>query len=158
MKIREAKKEDLKQITPILEQISKMHYENRPDIFRNKDMSVIEEEAKEIIESNERKMVVAIDNNSKIYGLLIYKIKEVKFHTNLKDYKSLWIEELGVEQNCRKTGIGKMLIDEAEKIAKLLNCKRIELNCWNFNENAINFYEHMGMKVQRKIMDKEIGE
>lgn len=34
MQIREAKNEDIEQIVIILEQISKMHHENRPDIFK----------------------------------------------------------------------------------------------------------------------------
>ena len=34
MQIRETKIEDIEQIVVILEQISKMHYEKRPDIFK----------------------------------------------------------------------------------------------------------------------------
>ena len=39
-------------------------------------------------------------------------------------------------------------------IAKKKDCKRIELNCWNFNEKAIKFYKKFGMKEQRIIMEK----
>ena len=41
MDIKLAKKENLKQIINILEQISRMHYENRPDIFKDKRLFVI---------------------------------------------------------------------------------------------------------------------
>lgn len=50
-----------------------------------------------------------------------------------------------------------MLILEAENLAKKLNCERIELNCWEFNETAIKFYEEIGMKTQRRIMEKKVG-
>ena len=46
--------------------------------------------------------------------LVIYKLKEIKDHINLKDCKILWIEELGVEEKFRKNGIGKILMKEAE--------------------------------------------
>lgn len=111
----------------------------------------------ESINDIDKKIIIATDNTSKIYGLLICKIKEVKGHINLKDTKTLWIEELGVDKNYRKRGIGKQLLKEAEKIAEELDCKRIELNCWNFNKDAINFYKSIGMNTQRKIMEKEIG-
>ena len=35
------------------------------------------------------------------------------------------------------------------KISKKLNCDRIELNCWSFNEGAIEFYKSQNMKIQR---------
>ena len=103
-----------------------------------------------------RKVIVATDETLKIYGLIIYNIKEVKGHINIKDSKVLWIEELGVDEGYRKNGIGKMLMKKVEDDAKMLNCNRIELNCWNFNDNAISFYEGFGMKTQRRIMEKDI--
>lgn len=158
MQIRDAKIEDVKQIIDILEQISKMHYESRPDVFKKKTKDEIEKVAINEINDIDKKFIIATDDTSKIYGLLLCKIKEVKEHINLKDSKILWIEELGVDKKYRKNGIGKQLMKEAEKIAKKLKCERIELNCWEFNENAINFYKNIGMKIQRKIMEKEIGE
>ena len=34
------------------------------------------------------------------------------------------------------------------------NCKKIEFNCWTFNENALAVYDHMGFKRQRIIYEK----
>lgn len=157
MKTREARIEDVEQMISILEQISKLHYENRPDIFKEKSKSEMQKIAIDEINNIDKKIIIATDDTSKIYGLLICKIKEVKGHINLKDTKTLWIEELGVDENYRKRGIGKQLLKEAGEIAKKLECKRIELNCWNFNKDAINFYKSIGMKTQRKIMEKEMG-
>lgn len=156
MKIREAKIEDIEQIVIILEQISKIHYEKRPDIFKKKSKNEIRKNAIEMLKDKKRKIIVAVDDTLKIYGLIIYNIKEVKKHINLRDFKVLWIEELGVDESYRKNGIGKMLMKKVEEDAKILDCKRIELNCWDFNNNAISFYERFGMRTQRRIMEKEI--
>ncbi len=156
MKIREAKIEDIEQIVIILEQISKIHYEKRPDIFKKKSKNEIRKNAIEMLKDKKRKIIVAVDDTLKIYGLIIYNIKEVKEHINLRDFKVLWIEELGVDESYRKNGIGKMLMKKVEEDAKILDCKRIELNCWDFNDNAISFYERFGMRTQRRIMEKEI--
>lgn len=156
MQIREAKIKDIEQIVIILEQISKIHYEKRPDIFKKKSKNEIRKNTIEMLKDKKRKIIVAADDTLKIYGLIIYNIKEVKEHINLRDSKVLWIEELGVDESYRKNGIGKMLMKKVEEDAKILDCKRIELNCWDFNNNAISFYERFGMRTQRRIMEKEI--
>ena len=42
------------------------------------------------------------------------------------------------------------------KIAKIKKCNFVELNCWNFNKNAIEFYEKCEMKTQRNIMEIKV--
>lgn len=156
MKIKEATKEDIEQIISLLQQISELHYISRPDIFKIKSKKELKECAIENLENNEKKIIVATDETLKIYGILICKVKELKIHVNLKSSRVLWIEELCVDESRRKNGIGKMLMLEAENIAKKLNCERIELNCWEFNETAIKFYEEIGMETQRRVMEKKI--
>lgn len=158
MIIKETKIDDIEQIVDILNQISKIHYESRPDIFRKKSKNEIKKEVIEIVNNTERKILIATDENSKIYGLIVYKIKEVKEHINLKNSKVLYIEDIGVDEKYRKKGLGKQLMKKVEEIAKELECRRIELNCWNFNEDAIKFYNQIGLTTQRRIMEKRIGE
>lgn len=158
MRLGKAKIEDLDKMINILEQISNLHSENRPDVLKVKSKEQIEKRLIETMNAQEREVIIATDDKMEIYGLLIYTIKEVKENVNLKDSKILWIEELGVDEKYRKKGIGKILMNEAEKIAKELDCRRMELNCWDFNENAIDFYEAIGMNTQRRIMEKRIEE
>lgn len=157
IKIRDATKEDVEQIISLLLQVSELHYINRPNVFKRKSQNDMKEYALDILKSEEQKMFVATDETLKIYGILIYKVKKVKYHANLKPSRVLWIEELCVDEKCRKKGIGKMLILEAENMAKELKCRRIELNCWEFNESAMKFYKEIGMKTQRRVMEKKIG-
>lgn len=102
MQIREARIEDLEQMIIILEQISRIHYENRPDIFKKKSKKEIEKDVLEEIKDAERKVMIATDESLRIYGILICKVKEVKTHINLKKSKILWIDELGVDERYRK--------------------------------------------------------
>ena len=157
MEIREAKLNELEEIAVLMEQVALVHYEGRPEIFKKKSKEVIKNEIIEILENDERTLLIAIDEESNIKGVLIYKIKEVKGRVDVKDFKTLWIDELVVDKKCRKNGIGKLLMKKAEEIARIEKCIRLELNCWNFNEDAIKFYEKIGMEKQRIIMEKEIG-
>lgn len=157
MLIRKANIGDINQIVPIMIQIAQMHYDNRPDIFKLKTKSEIEHDLKEILKDKEKNILISV-NESKVLGILIYKIKQVKEHANLKESMTIWIEELGVSKENRRQGIGKMLMSELKKITKDIDCQRIELNCWEFNEDAIEFYKSQDLTTQRRIMEIQVGE
>lgn len=155
MEIRKIMKEDSKEIIPLLDQVAKLHIEKRPDIFKAKTIDDIKTYANELINDKDRIVLVATENKI-ILGIIVLKIKKINSHINLKDNRILWIDELCVNEENRHNGIGKALIKEAKQIAKNLNCKRLELNCWGFNNDAMKFYEKQKFKSQRIIMEIEI--
>ena len=123
--------------------------------FKEKNIEEIKNEVNNRM-NNKENILIAEENNS-IFGVIIYKIKEVREHINLKDRTVLWIDELVVDENIRGKGRGRSLFLEVNKIAKENNCNAVELNCWNFNRQAIKFYEKCGMNTQRLIMEVKIN-
>ena len=105
----------------------------------------------------EKKMLGKIKENNNIVGVVIFKIKIVREHINLIDRKVIWINELVVDEKLRGKGIGTKLFNETKKYAKNNKCDAVELNCWEFNEKALRFYERCGMNTQRRIMDLKIN-
>ena len=101
-------------------QVAKIHSNARKDIFKEKSIEEIKTEFNNRI-NNKENILVAEENNN-IYGVIVYKIKEVKEHINLKDRTTLYIDELVVDEKVRKMGIGKNLFSEVKK-----NCKRKKL-------------------------------
>lgn len=154
MKIREANINDINQIASLMLQVAEIHFDARKDIFKEKSIEQIKSELKERFENNES--ILVIEENNEIIGVLIYKIKEIKKHINLKDRNVLWIDELVVAEKNRGNGTGKVLFKEVMKIAKIKKCNFVELNCWNFNKDAIKFYEKCEMKIQRNIMEIKV--
>ena len=146
MIIRNAKINDINQIIPLMLQVSEMHYSERKDIFKEKGVEKIKLE----------NILVAEENNN-IVGVVIFKIKIVREHINLIDRKVIWINELVVDEKLRGKGIGTKLFNETKKYAKNNKCDAVELNCWEFNEKALRFYERCGMNTQRRIMDLKIN-
>ena len=151
MNVRNAQIEDVNKISELMLQVAKIHSNARKDIFKEKSIEEIKTEFNNRI-NNKENILVAEENNN-IYGVVVYKIKEVKEHINLKDRTTLYIDELVVDEKARKMGIGKNLFSEVKRIAKEKNYDAVELNCWNFNESAIQFYEKCGMNIQRLIME-----
>lgn len=157
MKIRQAKIEDKKELIEMLMQAQELHCRNRPDIFKKTTKKEVESEVIEVLESKERKMIVVVNDEEKVCGLVIFRIKEVENHVNLNNAKILYVEKIVVDKKCQRQGIGTLLMQEINKVARELNCNRIELSCWSFNKKAIEFYESCGMKVQRLNMEIEVG-
>lgn len=157
MKIREAKIEDKKELIELLMQAQELHCKNRPDIFKKVTKKEVQSEVIEVLESKERKMIVAVNDKEMACGLVIFRIKEVENHINLKNAKILYVGKIVVDKKCQGQGVGTLLMQEINKVAKELNCNRIELSCWSFNKKAIEFYESCGMKVQRLNMEIEVG-
>ncbi|SDJ31035.1 GNAT family N-acetyltransferase [Chryseobacterium jejuense] len=60
---------------------------------------------------------------------------------------SFYIENILVNEKYRRLGLGIMLIKNAIKEARKLNCRVIELETQNTNYPAIQFYRRMGFNI-----------
>lgn len=153
MEIRKAKIEDLEEITELLIQVKKLHENGRPDIFKPTMKNQVKEEAIEILSGKRFQTIIATNEENKAIGMAIYEVKERKGHKNLKDARTLWVEDIVVEEKQQGKRVGTRLMEKLQKIAKKKKCIRIELNVWNFNTKAYEFYQKLGMNEQRTIME-----
>ncbi|MBX7410192.1 GNAT family N-acetyltransferase [Clostridium chauvoei] len=79
----------------------------------------------------------------------------------LDDYNNIdklmqQVHDLCVYERFRGRGIGKLLFSHVTNIAKEKGAERLDLMVWSFNNNALNFYNEIGMKAQRYILEKEL--
>ena len=79
--------------------------------------------------------LVAFHEN-KVVGLALFYFK----YSTWKG-KSLYLEDLVVDQAFRNLGIGQLLFDEVVAFAKANGCKRMDWQVLNWNEAAIKFYQ-----------------
>ena len=156
MDIRKAEQKDIKRIIELLVQINELHAKGRPDIFKMSVSKFSENELMEIIKDGNRVSLVAVDDNDYVVGYAICKYRIENGEGLLLPSKSLWLEDLCVDESIRGQGIGTVLFDAVEKIAKENDCDSITLNVWSFNEKAKDFYDMHGMKPQRTILEKII--
>lgn len=62
------------------------------------------------------------------------------------------IENLIIVQAQRRSGVGTALMTHAHQWAADQGLTQIELNVWNFNEEAIRFYESLGYETASRRM------
>jgi ribosomal protein S18 acetylase RimI-like enzyme len=74
----------------------------------------------------------------------------------MKDMKNINIEDLCIEKEYQKRGIGKKLFDEAVNYGRKIEANILELGVWDFNKNAVEFYEHLGMKTRLRRMEYKL--
>jgi len=58
-----------------------------------------------------------------------------------------WINYLGVDPLCRRRGIGRALMDEAERLLRAAGCPKINLQVRSANAEAIEFYRQIGFAL-----------
>lgn len=67
-----------------------------------------------------------------------------------------FVDDLMVDPEYRRRGIGGMLLDYISDMAIRLGCNEIQLDVWLENESAIEFYVDGGFEVLKYRMFKKI--
>jgi len=153
MNIRTANIMDIEKIMILEEQVFEIHSKARPDWIGKKPKYY--DHIKGIIEGNSGKIFIA-ENENTIIGHCIVFIREIKNHHIFHDMINIEIEDLCIDEKHRKKGIGKKILEEVKIFAKEKGAKFIELSVWEFNKNAKDFYEHLGMKTRINKMEFRI--
>lgn len=152
MKIRRACENDLKEVKELLDQVNMVHHIGRPDLF-NVGRKYNDEQILEIFKDDTRPVFVAVDPNDKTMGYAFCVFQEHKNDNMMTDIKTLYIDDLCVDENLRGRHIGRALYDYVLRFAKESGCYNVTLNVWGENKAAQKFYESVGMKVQKIGME-----
>jgi len=152
MEIRKAASADIPQILKLLVQVNMVHHNGRPDLFRGPATKYSEHELKTLLRDKTRPVFVCMDEKA-LLGYAFCILKEVSDNQLLEDCKTLYVDDLCVDETCRSSGVGKALMTHAVQFAKDCGCHNVTLNVWSFNEPAMRFYQSLGMHEQRRTME-----
>lgn len=150
--IRKVTSSDYEELKKLVYQVHKLHYKNRPDIYIDGNPLPLEYFNEILNDENAFNYVYVEDN--KILGLIIAKQKSNCAIPISKQRTTYFIEDIVVDKNSRRKGIGKMLYYFLKEQASKENTDAIELNVWAFNESAIKFYESLGMSVKNMKLEQ----
>ena len=71
----------------------------------------------------------------------------------LTDIKTLYIDDLCVDEAMRGKHIGRELYEAAVALARESGCYNLTLNVWSCNPSALRFYEKCGLLPQKIGME-----
>ena len=147
---------DYEAILELKIQVHDFHVVNRPDFFSDTDNPFDKSIFEELLEFPEIQVFV-IEYKNRIYGYAVTKILKFKNNPIINDQLRFFIEDICIDINFRKKGIGSILMKELESICKSEGYRCLELNVWAFNTSAIDFYKKFGMKTIMNRMEKIIN-
>lgn len=153
MKIRKAQIKDISALNRLLIQINRLHAEKRNDLFRL-GVKYTNEEIAKMINNKNYIIFCAVNEQDEVVGYAMCKFIQYLNHSIVTDVKTLFIDDLCVDEKMRRQHIGTDLLDYVMKFAKEHHCYNVTLNVWKLNENAINFYKHYGLEIQKIRLEK----
>jgi len=154
MEIRRAKESDMSGINNLLLQVLTVHHNGRPDLFKGNTKKYTDDELKKIIADDRTPIFVAVDNKGKVLGYAFCKFVQHLNDNILTAIKTLYIDDLCVDEQNRGNHIGKALYEYVINYARESGCYNVTLNVWSCNQSALKFYEKCGLKPQKIGMEK----
>lgn len=153
LKIRRAAESDIDTINKLLYEVHKVHSDVRPDLFKPGAKKYNDNELKMIISDDSRPIFVA-EKCGNILGYAFCIHQQYINNNNMTDVKTLYIDDLCVDEAARNNHIGSLLYEYVLDYAKKNGYYNVTLNVWADNTNAVKFYEKLGLRVQKIGMEK----
>jgi ribosomal protein S18 acetylase RimI-like enzyme len=149
--IRKAIAKDIPSIIALLHQVNMVHHVIRSDLFKPNTTKYNEQEIEALLDDDSKPIFVYDDGD--VLGHAFCQVTEVKDDKLLQDIKTLYIDDICVDEKARGKHVGKALYEYVHDYAKSIGCYNITLNVWEGNDAALRFYRNMGMKIQKTGME-----
>lgn len=151
--IRKAELRDIPALGRLLYEVHKVHSDVRPDLFKAGTRKYTDGQLEEILQSGERPVFVA-EQDGQVVGYAFCIPKQFVGDRSMTDVRTLYIDDLCVDEAARGRHIGTKLYDFVLDFAKRQGYYNVTLNVWADNKAAVKFYEKIGLRIQKIGMEK----
>ena len=153
MKVRMAQEKDIERIHILLAQVAMVHHKGRPDLFKPGKSKYTDEELKDLLKDSSRPILAAVDEEDCMQGYAFCIFQQYKDHNIMTDIKTLYIDDLCVDESMRGKNIGRLLYDAALEYAREQGCYNLTLHVWSCNASARKFNHSCVLKPQKVGME-----
>ncbi len=154
MTIKKAADENIPGLARLLEQVLMVHHNGRPDLFKADTRKYTDKELHDILADPDRPVFAAVDEDGTVKGYAFCVLEHHADDNILTDIKTLYIDDLCVDEACRGAHIGTALYEYVLAYAKEQGCYNVTLNVWSCNPGALKFYEACGLVPYKIGMEK----
>ena len=149
--VRPATKEDYVALLPIAYETQEKHVQAHPHIFQSGTAGLPEKYYLGLIKSGSKVVYVAEVEQS-IVGYVIMELSNVAYLDILAPRKVAFITDIAVLKSHQGKGIGYTLFQKCVEWAKAKEADSLDLMVWEFNKDAMAFYERQGMESMSRMM------
>lgn len=153
--IREATEQDDEALALLFAQAEALHAGAVPRLYRKAESGAAGRRAhdflRDLLGRTDGALFVA-DRHGKAIGFVGVTAHQVSDLPFLTPRRYAVIQEIVVEEGCRRLGIGKALMERAHQWAREQGIRQVELNVHEFNQGALAFYAQLGYATaQRRL-------
>ena len=152
--VRNAELKDIPRILELLVQVDMVHHIARPDLFKGPATKYNAEEIGALLADAGKPVFVFEDDDGTVQGHAFCIAKQVVGDSVLTDIKTLYVDDICVDEKARGKHVGTALYEYVKSYAKENGFYNITLNVWEGNPGAIAFYKAMGLKPQKICMEE----
>ena len=151
--VRFAAEGDIPAIMRLLEQVNRVHYEGRPDLFRLAT-KYTDDELLAIINNEDTPVFVCTDEDGHVLGHGFCVMQRPENTRLLQDILTLYIDAICVDEAARGRHVGRAIYEHILAYARERGCYNVTLNVWSCNPGAMKFYEKLGLVPYKVGMEK----
>lgn len=152
--IREAIPEDTERLFELLRQVNQVHADGRPDLFVSGGRKYTEDQLLALMRDEARPLFVFTDDSGVVLGHAFCILQQEPATTNRPAMKTLYIDDICVDEAYRGRGIASALYRHVRDYAKSLGCYHVTLNVWELNGPAKAFYQAMGLVPMKTTLEQ----
>lgn len=153
MEIRKAIPEDTDGIISLLFQVNQVHADGRSDLFKSGGIKYTKKALESKFDRDDEMIYVAVENG-KVLGYIFGVIEETEETTSLYPHKTLYIDDLCVDEASRGKHVATKIYEYVRNVAKEQGFYHITLHVWECNPGAKAFYEAVGLKPMYTSMEE----
>lgn len=150
--VRLARENELERVNELRMQVNALHVAGKPEVFKPGFPEKLRNYIYAIHKDPEQFITVAVKDGTICGFAVLHHINRPE-NPFMKERDFLDIDEFCVDEAFRRQGIASEMIDFIREFAKEKGFHRIELNMWEFNQDALAFYEAAGFQTFRRYME-----
>lgn len=156
VRIRAATEEDVSHILRIAQQVHGVLTRDRPPHLwgERAEFSSAESFYLQALRGKDGVLFVAEIGEGKVVGYVLAAIEREPDDLIAVPYMS--VIELAVEVTHRRAGIGHLLMDRVHEWAREHGLNILQLAVWEFNRDAVEFYENLGYVTILRKMERRL--
>jgi len=157
LNIREAVASDYESLCVLFDEGDALHRENLPWVFQKPRGAVRERDYVLGLIADEAVGFFAAQVGDRLAGLICVMIRESSEIPIFVRRRYAVVDNVVVKREFQRTGIGRALMEKAHEWAVAEGAESIELNVWEFNQEAIEFYKTLGYETASRKMNKRLS-
>ena len=156
VRIRAATMDDYAALCALMAEVHRLHLDQLPSLFRETEGPVCGRDYLQRLIDDERVGLFVAELDGAVVGFVNVALREAPDIPIVVPRCYAHISDVVVGQDMRRAGIGRALMDRADRWARDQGATAVELTVYEFNDGARAFYRALGYETLSRRMGRPL--